>query len=259
MVDLDALAPNYRRAKERWSDAQTLTQGYNALKICVEGSSHGLVDHVKSVIECVCVTTLAEFNKSLSTSTPGITELLVGALGCVGLHNSKGAGKLSKLLSGFNRLSDAISEIRNETGPVSHGRDGFFDDVGADLARTYLHVGDLILSVLLNAMEGTEPNLVMTREPYERFNHLNDRIDSAVSVRARVDPDADSSVIVITISPRTSAEAIEVRVEPSRLLYGVDRAIYVEILNGINIAQNGELALMEEEELARGPSPGSTP
>jgi hypothetical protein len=223
-------APNYRRAKERWPDAPTLSGCHNALSECFDGNAHGMVEHVKSFIESVCVTILGEFREPMPSSTPSMTDLLVAALRPLGLQNTKGASKLDKVLSGFNRLTDALSEMRNEHGAVAHGKDAFLDTVTADHARAFVYTGDVILSVLLNALEGKEPDLIVTREPYERFRHLNERIDSAVGVEARVDEDGDRPVVVFSIATGPRDEAIEIRVEPSRLLYGIDRAAYIEVL-----------------------------
>jgi hypothetical protein len=121
MPDLDALAPNYRRAQQRWPDAPTLARCYEALNACFNSNAYGLVEHVKSFVESVCLTMMGEFRAPMPSDQPSATELLVAALSTVGLKNTKGATKLDKVLSGFNRLADAIGEMRNETGPVAHG------------------------------------------------------------------------------------------------------------------------------------------
>lgn len=242
MPDLDLLAPNYRRAKERWPDAPTLTQCYNSLNTCFNGDSHGLVEHVKSLVESVCLTLMGEFRTPMPSAQPSTTDLLVAALGSLGFKNSKGATKLDKVLSGFNRLADAITDMRNETGAVAHGKDGFLDAIAADHARAFLHAGDAILGILLNAFEGKQPDLIATREPYERFPHLNERIDRAVAVEARIDEDEDHPIVVLSVATGPRREAIELRVEPSRILYGIDREAYVEVL------RSSELAAAEQTE-----------
>ena len=235
MAELDELVPNYRRAQEQWPDAPTLGSHYKALSACFSGNGYGLVEHVKSFIESVCLTIMGELSEPMPSSTPSTTELLVAALKPLGLRNTKGANKLDKVLSGFNRLSDAITEMRNETGPVAHGKDGFLDPVTADHARVFLLVGDAILGVLLNAFAGMEPDLSVTREPYESFPHLNERIDRAVSVEARVDEDGDRQVVIFSVATGPPDEAIELRVEPSRLLYGIDREAYIEVLKSVEL------------------------
>lgn len=272
MTALQELAPNYRRAVDRWPSAPTLVRCHEALDACYGSHHHGLIEHIKSFIECVCVTILGEFGKSMPTATPTTTELLVAALAVLGLQNTKGANKLDKVLGAFNRLADALSEMRNETGPVAHGRDGFLDPVTADHGRAFLHLGDAVLGVILNALEGKEPDLNFTREPYERFQHLNERIDRAVGVTARIDDTGDHLMVVVALATGPQDEAIEIRIEPSRLLYGVDRLAYIEVLKSAvepTVEEDEEAAEVEagavpaitEAPIAgvRGPSPALVP
>jgi hypothetical protein len=241
MPDLDALAPNYRRAQQRWPDAPTLAKCHETLTSCFDTSAHGLVEHVKSFIESVCLTIMGELREPMPSATPSTTDLLVAALNPLGLRNTRGASKLDKVLSGFNRLADALSEMRNDNGPVAHGKDAFLDALTVDHARAFLHAGDAILGVLLNALEGKQPDLTVTREPYESFPHLNERIDRAVSMEARIDEEGERPMVVFSVATGPG-EAIELRVEPSRLLYGIDRSAYVEVL------KTADLVVAEEEE-----------
>jgi hypothetical protein len=201
-----------------------------------------MVELVKSFVESVCLTIMGEHGEPMPSPTPSTTDLLVAALRPLGLHNTKGASKLGKMLSGFNKLADALSEMRDENGPVAHGKDAFLDPISADHARAFLHAGDAILSVLLNALEGKQPDLTMTREPYGSFPHLDERIDRAVNVGAWIDNDGDRPLVVFSVATGLRSEAIELRVEPSRLLYGVDREAYIEVL------RTAELATVEDVE-----------
>jgi hypothetical protein len=254
MLDLDDVAPNYRRAQQRWPDASTLARAYEALDERYVGNGHGLVEHVKSFIETVCMTIMEELNEPMPSETPSTTDLLVAALGRLGLRNTRGANKLDKVLSGFNRLADALTEMRNETGPVAHGKDAFLDAIATDHARAFLHTGDAILAVLLNAFEGKQPDLFTTREPYESFRHLNERIDGAVSVAARIDDDNDRPIVVFAIGIGPRGEEIELRAEASRLLYGIDREAYIEVLRTASLAaapgEAGEEEIGAEEAVA---------
>jgi hypothetical protein len=229
MVDLDQIAPNYRRAAECWHDAGTLKHHYEALRGVYATAGYGLVDHVKSFIECVCLTTINEFG-SRASKKPSMGELLTGALQALGLQNSRGASKLDSVLSGFNKLAEAISDMRNVHGPVAHGKDGFIDVLASDHARAFLHAGDAILSVLLNAREGKHPDLKATRERYEAFERFNAQIDRAILVDAEIDSESDPPMYLLTFAPQEGYEPIEIRVELSRLLFGVDREAYVEAL-----------------------------
>lgn len=242
MAGLEGIAPNYKRAQQRWPEAPMLPKYYEALDACFAGNGHGMVEHIKSYIECVCLTIMGEMRAPIPSSTPSTTELLVAALNPLGLRNSRGASKIDKVLSGFNKLADALTEMRNDNGPVAHGKDAFLDPLPTDHARAFLHAGDIILGLLLNAYEGKQPDLIVTREPYENFSHLNKRIDRAVSVEARIDEGGDQPVVVFSVATGPRGEVIELRVEPSRLLYGIDREAYVEVL------KTADLAASEEEE-----------
>ena len=202
MTEVDSLAPNFLRAKQHWPEAPNLSHCYGEIAASYSGSSHGLVEHVKSMLECVCITILEEFGKPMPSSTPSTTELLVEALKPLGLHNTRGANKMDRVLSGYNRLSDALSDMRNESGPVAHGRDGFLEALEADHARAFLHTGAAILGLLLNALEGKEPDLSKTREPYEKFPHHNTRIDQSVKVAATVDFESEVPILLVTITTR---------------------------------------------------------
>ena len=239
MANLDALAPNYLRAVQRWPGASTLANGYEALATCVSDGAHGLVEHVQSFVESVCLTIMVEYSEPKPSNKPSTTDLLVAAFRALGLENTKGVDKLDKVLSGFNKLSDALSAMRNVNGPVAHGKDGFLDPVSADHARAFLHVGDAILGVLLNALEGKEPNLKVTREPYETFQNHNECIDRAVNVNVQIDNEDEGPTIVFSVAMGSHEEVIDLRVEPSRLLYGVDRQAYIEVLNMVAAVPTG--------------------
>ena len=223
--------PNYRRATDRWPQAPALAQYHAAINHCIAGNGHGVVEHVKSFIECVCITIMTEFGEPLPCKHPNLTQYLNAALGVLGLHNARGASKLDKVLSAFNKMTDALDEMRNENGPVAHGKDGFLDALEEDHARAFLHAGDAIVGVLLNALEGKQPNLLLTREPCERFAHLCERIDRSVGLEARVELERDLPVLVVSLSIGNKTEGIDLRIEPSRLLYGIDRTAFVGVLS----------------------------
>ncbi|MCG3183273.1 MAG: hypothetical protein ICCCNLDF_01359 [Planctomycetes bacterium] len=242
MAGLDDIAPNYRKARNRWPDAPNLTKHFEALTKCWEGTQHSLIEHVKSFIECVCVTIALEHGKPQPIE-PSTTELLVLALDCLGLRNTRGASKLDKALSGFNKLADALSDMRNHNGPIAHGKDGFLDCLSQDHCRVFLAVGDSLLGVVMAGLEGTEPDLLFTREDYERFKHLHARIDCFVSVDASIDYEEGLPVIVVSLTASGEEEATKLRIPPSRLLYEIDREAYKQFL----ALAPAELSAVEEE------------
>lgn len=262
MDEFDALVPHFRQAKERWPEAPTLSNHYKAVAENYEGGGHGLIATVKSFIECVCLTILGEFGRPMPSSDPSTTELLVEALRSLGLQGSRGASKVDKLLSAHNRLADTLSEMRNENDPVAHGKDGFLDTLTTNERRAFLLTADTILALLLSAHDGTEPDLQHTREPYERFAHLHERVDRAVTVESAIDDDDERQVVVVRLRTGSLPDGIELRIEPSRLLYAIDRTAYAELL-GSSAVESGAapppVEAKEGEVTAVEPAPAAEP
>lgn len=231
MSDLDSIAPQFRLATERWPEAPTLLNHYKAVNECYAGAGHGLIATVKSFIECVCLTILGEFGRVMSSSEPTTTEMLVDALKPLGLENTRSAGAINKLLSAHNKMADALSDMRNANDPVAHGRDGFLDALTANECRAFLFTADTILALLLSAHDGKEPNPKFTRERYERFAHLNDRIDSAVTLEATVEDGEERQLLVVKIRGAAADLESEIRVPASKFLYALDRDAYVTYLS----------------------------
>lgn len=254
MIDLDELAPQYRLATQRWPDARMLAAHFDTLADTYKNKGQGLVECIKSFVECVCRTILGEFGHSGSGDAE-TTRLVTDALDRLGIRNSRGASKFDKILSGYNRLSDALSEFRNHEGPIAHGKDGFLEALEAHHLRAYVLAGDTLLSMLLAAHDGTEPDLNYTREPYERFARNNERIDAVVAVEATLDD--DDGTLLLRFRTPAEPDGFELRTRPSQLLYLLDRAAYVEVLKTAPVvqasSQEDDAPLVES--LPEGPAP----
>lgn len=248
MEELDAIAPSFRRAKERWPDGPTLSNHYASIRSEWEGNAHGVLEKVKSFIECVCLTILGEFGKPMPSSAPTTTDLFVAALKPLGLENSRDAREFSKVLSAHNKLADALGEVRDRIGPVAHGKDGFLDALSRNHGRMFLLAGDTLLALLLNAYEGIEPDLEFTREPYDRFAHLHDRIDTSVVVDVSIDNEGDRPMIVFSVHTGNPNEVRELRIEPSKALYCLDRLAYIDVLASSALVSLNEEGGVEESE-----------
>jgi hypothetical protein len=229
MEPFDAVVPQFRRAKERWPEAPTLATHYDAVIKSYESKGYGIIASVNSFTQCVCITILGEFGKS-TPSDANTTSLLVEVLKTLGLDTGRASSKLGKLLSAHNKMADALNEMRNEHDPVAHGKDGFLDALSTNECRAFLVTADTILALILAAYEGTEPDLRFTREPYERFARFHDRVDQATSIEADVDVDGDVETLIVRLSTATLPEGFEIRLEPSKLLYALDREMYVQLL-----------------------------
>lgn len=242
---LDDIAPAFRAAKERWPDAPNLQQHYHDLVQTFEHNGSSLVELTKSFLEMVCQTVIRELGATPpESSSPSTSELLACVLDALDLRNQRGAGALGKVISGHNKLADGLADLRRQDGTVAHGKDGFLNAISNRHARVYLLSADTIITLILNAFDGKEPSLLHTREPPDRFRHLNQRIDSGCALDAEVD-ETGTLVLRVQAGPKREDDTIELRVAPSELLYYLDRQAYVSVLEAL---RSGEPAQPEGEE-----------
>ena len=228
---LDDIVPAFRAACERWPHAPNLQQHYNDLARTYEKDGSSLIGLTKSFLEAVCWTVLHELGaKPPDSSTPTTTECVLNALG---LRNQRGVGPLGKVISGHNKLAEGLNEMRNQDGSVAHGKDGFLDAISSRHTRVYILSADSVIALILSAYDGKEPNLLTTREPPDRFRHLNDRIDEGCALDAEVDMEERILVVRVQAGAQTPEEAIELRVPPSELLYHLDRQAYLSVLEAL--------------------------
>lgn len=231
MIDeLDEIAPAFRMARDHWPDAPNLKVHYQDLVDTFEANGNSLLELTKSYIETVCETINNEMGKPFSeTSSPTTTQLLTHTLDILGLRHERGASALGKFISGYNKLSDGISDLRNNEGTVAHGRDGFLDLISNHNTRVYLLSADSIIALLLNAYDGIEPNLLYTRENYSRYQRYNSKIDNYTSVEVEIDEEENTVELKYRVTASEDEEA-EIRTTISQLLYYLDRQAYKDIL-----------------------------
>jgi hypothetical protein len=99
---------------------------------------------------------------------------------------------------------------------------------------------DAIVTFLHGAYLDAEVDWSQTREPYDRFEEMHDRIDANVSLTATVDEDGLLAVEVLL----PSGDSLPLRIEASRLLYQLDRAAYREAVR----ATRGLVSTVDEVE-----------
>jgi len=249
---LNDIAPAFRDACKRWPNAPNLQQHYRDLARTWEEEGSSVIELTKSFLGCICWTVLNELDAPKpDSSTPTTSELLSYVLDALGLRNQRGVGPLGKVISGHNKLVEGLNELRNQDGSVAHGRDAFLDATSNRHVRVYLLSVDSVIALILNLYDGKEPNLRTTREPHERFRHLNERIDAGCALDAEVDMEAGVLVVHIQAGTQTPEEAIELRVPPSELLYYLDRQAYISVLEALQGVAQAEEEIVEplgEEE-----------
>lgn len=151
--------------------------------------------------------------------------------------------KFADLIKHHNNLTESLRQLRNEAGTLSHGKDGFLERLSVYHRRSAVLSADAIITFLHEAYLDVAPDLIRTREPYDRFAHLHQQIDAQVSLKADVEEDG---LLAVTITLPTGDD-LSLRVEASRLLYALDRDAYVEALNAARSAPPPVITEDEEQ------------
>jgi hypothetical protein len=225
--------PGLRAFCRYWNHAEMLQQTFATLENEFASDNDSCIDAAKGIVECACRVIIDELDDPARPLKPAAADAPIGAL--VGAANR--LLKLSDirhrtfadLVKYHNKLTDSLRELRNEAGTVSHGKDGFVAKLSVYHRRAAVLSADAIVTYLHEAYLETNFNLGQTREPYERFETFNDLIDGAVSLKAETDEDGD---LVVTIR-LPGGDILPVTASPSRFLYQMDRAAYIEALNAV--------------------------
>ena len=108
--------------------------------------------------------------------------------------------------------------------------------------RAALLAADAIVTFLHEAYLERDPDPVLTSEPFERFGKSNATIDEHAVIVAEADEDGILQARVLL----PNNEEIPLTVEPSRLLFGVDREAYKLALNACRDAAASKPSVDEE-------------
>ncbi len=137
-----------------------------------------------------------------------------------------------KLVSQHHKLTETLRVLRDDAGPVSHGKDGFIERLSSYHRRAAVLSADAIVAFLHQAYLETDLNLGQTREPYERLEKFNALIDGVVSMEVQIGEHGD---LTVTVNLPTG-DFIPITAPASRFLYQMDRQAYIEALNAARSA-----------------------
>ena len=141
-------------------------------------------------------------------------------------------------------LTTALGDLRNESGPVSHGRDGFLAKLSVHHRRSAVLSADALVMFLHQAYLEAQRDPVSSREPWERFDAFNQLIDANVGLTLGENDDGEPELHVLL----PGNEYLVINVPVSRLLYQLDRDAYIEALN----AARGVLVPAAEQDKEQG-------
>lgn len=229
--------PGIRAFCAHWKQAPMLQQTFETLEREFAEENDACIDAAKGLVECACRVLIEELDDPLSPQKPEAGDSPLGYL--VGIATrlldlgSVRHRAFSDLIKQHNKLTETLRVLRNEAGTVSHGKDGFIARLSAHHRRSAMLAADAIITFLHEAYLEREPDPVRTFEPYERFETSNALIDEYASLLAKDDEDGLLQVAVIL----PGGDEVPLAIEPSRLLFGVDREAYKLVLNACREAK----------------------
>lgn len=223
--------PGIREACTHWRDAPMLQQTFEALERTLEQDNDACIDCAKTVVEVVCQVIVNSFHTSLAPlkpekETPSVSDWLSAAIRALKLGDIRDE-KFKKLVSSHHKLADALNDLRNKAGPVSHGKDPYLERLAIHHRRTAVLAADAIVAFLHNAYLDAQLQPASSREPWERFAENNTLIDIHVGLSVETDDDGVPSLLFLL----PGGDVLPLSIEVSRLLYQLDRDAYVEALN----------------------------
>lgn len=230
MSDID-FCPGIRNACAHWREAAMLQQTFAALEKSIAENNDASIDCAKSIVEVFCRVIVDELDSPLDSvrpqeRLPDFGAWMGAAVKVLKLGDNRNAG-FKKIISQHHKLTAALGELRNDAGPVSHGRDGFLEKLSIHHRRAAVLSADAIVTFLHSAYLESKFDLTRSREPYERFQEYNDLIDSKIPIEVNVEEDGFIGLNV-KLSPENT---LPLRFEISRVLFQLDRDAYVEALN----------------------------
>lgn len=240
--------PGIRAFCTHWAHAPMLQQTFATLEREFAEGHDACIDAAKAIVECACRVIIEELDDPSSPLKPDKTDVpLAQLLGLATRMLELGEIRhraFSDLIREHNRLADALRVLRNESGPTSHGKDGFISKLSIHHRRAALLAADAIVTFLHEAYLEREPDPAQTLEPYERFHATNANIDENVEIKVQVDEDSVLRAVVLL----PTIEEIPLTFTPSQLLFGVDREAYKYAANACREAAADTEAEAQEEE-----------
>jgi hypothetical protein len=235
--------PGIRAFCVHWKHAPVLQQTFATLEQEFNDENDACIDAAKGLVECACQVLIREIDNPLNPirnwpdspireSHPSFKNWVVAAVRLLALSDGRD-DPFNKVISQHFTLTEALGKFRDIAGTISHGKDGLSNKLSVHHRRAAMLAADAIITFLHEAYLEREPDPVRTFEPYERFEATNTIIDERASLRA--EPDEDGFLRVVVILP--DGDEVPLAIEPSRLLFGVDREAYKLVLNACREAK----------------------
>ena len=243
--------PGIRAFCGHWKHAPMLQQTFETLEREFADENDACIDAAKGFVECACRLLIQELddplnpirewpNSPIKNAHPNFKNWVSAAFRLLAIVERRD-DPFSKVVSQHYDLTDALGKFRDTAGTISHGKDGLSRKLSVHHRRSALLAADALVTFLHESYLERELDPLLTFEPYERFKMSNVLIDEYATVRAEEDEDGLLHVVVIL----PGRDELPLAIEPSRLLFGVDREAYKSVLSACMDARN--LALQVDE------------
>jgi hypothetical protein len=236
--------PGIKAFQEYWRQAPTLQQTFEVLEREFAEDNDACIDAAKGFVECACRVLISELDDPLNPikkwpdspiqgKHPSFKNWVSAAFRLLAIVESRD-DQFSKVVTEHYNLTEALGRFRDLAGIVSHGKIGLSNKLSMHHRRSALLAADAIVTFLHESYLEREPDPTRTFEPYERFEASNAMIDEACVIRCETDEE-DGTLSVVVVLP--GREEIALAIEPSLLLFGVDREAYKFALNACREAK----------------------
>ena len=216
-----------------------LQQTFDALEKSFSTGNDACIDAAKCVVEVLCQILVEELDSPIlqfkpKEANPSFGAWVGAAVKSLKLGDIRNAA-FQKLISQHHKLTTTLGELRNDAGPVSHGKDGFIEKLSIYHHRAAVLSADAIVAFLHEAYLETDVNLVRTREPYERFEDKNEAIDKWCGYStAEID---ENGLLNVSVALPAGADSFAISAPASQFLFQFDRPAYIEALNAARSAE----------------------
>jgi hypothetical protein len=230
--------PGIKAFQEHWRHAPMLQQTFETLEREFAEDNDACIDAAKGFVECACRVLIQELDDPLNpierwpdspvrSAHPSFTNWVSAAFRLMAIVERRD-DQFSKVVSQHYNLTEALGKFRDLAGTVSHGKEGLGQKLSVHHRRSALLAADALVTFLHESYLEREPDPTRTFEPYERFEASNAIIDGVCVVRWEADVEDGLLHLVVVLPER---EEVPLAIEPSRLLFGVDREAYKFVLN----------------------------
>lgn len=222
--------PGISEACAHWRDAPMLKHTFDALQASIENESDASIDAAKGLVECVCRVIIDQLDDTIAPLKPRddapITQWVSAAIRLLRPGDVRDR-QFADLIKHHNGLAESLRLLRNDAGPLSHGKDGFIEALTVYHRRAAILTADAIVAFLHKAYLNAQLDPISSREPWERFAKDNALIDAYV--RLEVEPQDEGGPTLLFLLP--DGDELPINIEVSRLLYQLDRGGYVAARN----------------------------